>query len=158
MPDIYIASVVNAIRFTLEKRISVESMIKEHHHHICFYHLEKSAFTKHTINPDHHILLHDTSILAKKSGSMNNREATKIKLQPNIINRRDGFSLMPWMPLIHMMERKKVLCILLLDSLFLSGDLKRAHSCFLHLLVITRIHFTSHIHGRFGGVVVSVCH
>jgi hypothetical protein len=37
-------------------------------------------------------------ILAKKSGCINRiiREATKIKLHPNIINREDGFSLRSW--------------------------------------------------------------
>jgi hypothetical protein len=54
-----------------------------------------SAVAEHSINLGHHIQLHNTSILAKKSRCMDRiiREAIRIELHPNNINREDGFSL-----------------------------------------------------------------
>jgi hypothetical protein len=40
---------------------SVECVIKAHHQHIWFYHLEKSPVVEHIINPGHCVLLKDTS-------------------------------------------------------------------------------------------------
>jgi hypothetical protein len=90
---------------------SVETKVKEHHHHTQLYHLEKPAMDEHITNPGHHILLNDTSILAKKSGCMDRiiREVTEIILHANNMNRQDGFSLnRSKKPLIHK-EWKKVL-------------------------------------------------
>jgi hypothetical protein len=59
---------------------------------------------KHSTNLGHHIHLHNTSILAKKSRYMDHiiREAIKTELHPNNINREYGFSLSKsWKPLIH---------------------------------------------------------
>jgi hypothetical protein len=46
---------------------SIEMRIKEHRWHIHLSHLGKSTDAEHSINLDHRIQLHSTSILAKKS-------------------------------------------------------------------------------------------
>jgi hypothetical protein len=62
--------------------------------------LNRAAYS---INLVHHIKLHNTSILAKRAGHMNQiiREVTEIELHPSNTNREDGFSLIgSWKPLI----------------------------------------------------------
>jgi len=77
------------------------------------YHLEKSAMAEHSINLDHCIQFHDISILAKKSGYMECliREVIEIGLQPDDINREEGFSLnRSWKPLIQILKEQKNSC------------------------------------------------
>jgi hypothetical protein len=68
------------------------------------YHPDKSDVAKHSINLDHcNQLQAPTSILAKKSRYRDGiiREATETELQPNNMNREDGFSLhRSWKPVI----------------------------------------------------------
>jgi hypothetical protein len=57
-------------------------MLKEHQQHIQLKHPDKSALTKHSIDPGHHIHFHNTSILATKTQYMDCivREAIDIEL------------------------------------------------------------------------------
>jgi hypothetical protein len=68
------------------------SMIQEHCRHIRLYHPEKSATS---INLDHCIQSHDTSILVKKSRHMEHiiSEAIEIELNPDNMNREEGIFL-----------------------------------------------------------------
>jgi hypothetical protein len=67
---------------------SIEARVKKHHQHIRLR-PKKSAVVEHSINLDHQIQLHNTSILANKSSYMDQiiGEATEIDLHPNNINR-----------------------------------------------------------------------
>jgi plasmid rolling circle replication initiator protein Rep len=81
----------------------MEAWVKEHNWYICLYCLKKFVVVKYSINLDHKIQLKNTSILAKKSRQMDQimREAVVIELNPNNMNREDGFSLSwAWKPLI----------------------------------------------------------
>jgi len=94
-PDIYSIPCKCGKVYTGQIRHSPETRMKEHHHHIRLYHLDKSAVAKHSINFGHHIQFQDTSILAKKARHMECtiREATEIDLQPDNKNREEGFFL-----------------------------------------------------------------
>jgi hypothetical protein len=74
---------------------STETRVKEYHQHICPYYPEKSVVAEHSINLGYHILLHNTSIPAKKSRYMDRIiwEAIENEIHPNNINREDGLSL-----------------------------------------------------------------
>jgi len=75
----------------------------KYHWHVQLYPLDRSAMAEHTINLGHHILLNDTSILAKKPRCMECliREAREIEVHPDNMNREEGFTLSKsWKPLI----------------------------------------------------------
>jgi hypothetical protein len=89
---------------------SIETRVKEHHQHICLYHLEKSVVAEYSINLGHLIQLQNSSILAKKSRWMDwvIREATEVEFHPNNMNREDGFSLsQTWKCLIRDLKERR---------------------------------------------------
>jgi hypothetical protein len=62
----------------------------------------------HRFNRDHLLNLHDVNILSTKSGYMDQhiREATKLELRPNNINREDGLS-KQFMETSHFLPQRK---------------------------------------------------
>jgi hypothetical protein len=73
----------------------VDIRLKEHQRHIRVEHPDKSAVAEHSIDQEHRIQFHNSSILATKIRYMDRvvREAIGIKLHPYGINKEDGFGL-----------------------------------------------------------------
>jgi hypothetical protein len=81
----------------------VDISLKEHQQYIRLEHPEKSAIAEHSIDQEHRIQFHNSSILAMKTRYMDRtvREAIEIELHPYNILKGDGFCLSkPWKPLI----------------------------------------------------------
>jgi len=88
-----------------QKSHSTETSIKQHQH-IWLAQSEKSAAAEHSFTQEQVIHLHDTNILSNKSGHMYHLivEAIKLELQPNNMNRADGFKLSnSWKSLIQIL-------------------------------------------------------
>jgi hypothetical protein len=86
-----------------QKRRSIDTRLKALYQHIPLEYPDKSAMAEHSINLGHCIQLHNTTILSTKPiyRDRNIREATKIALHPNNMNREHGFCLSKsWKPFI----------------------------------------------------------
>jgi hypothetical protein len=82
---------------------SVDTRLKQHKRHICLEHSDKSPVAEHSIEFEHHIQFHNTSILTTKSHYMDHiiMMAIEIELHPNNMNRETGFCLSKlWKPLV----------------------------------------------------------
>jgi hypothetical protein len=82
---------------------TVDTMLKEHQRHIHLEHPDKSAAAEHSIEFEHRIQFHNTSILAAKSHKMDliTVEVIEIELHSNNMNRETGFCLSKsWKPLV----------------------------------------------------------
>jgi hypothetical protein len=73
----------------------VDIRLKEHQRHIRLEHPDKSAVAGHSIDQEHRIQFHNSSILAKKIRYMDRivRTTIEVELDPYNINREGGFSL-----------------------------------------------------------------
>jgi hypothetical protein len=62
--------------------------LKGHQQHICFEHPNKSAVAEHSVDLEHRIQFHNTSILGNKARYVDCivREAIEIELHPNNMN------------------------------------------------------------------------
>jgi hypothetical protein len=69
--------------------------MKEHHLHILFGHLVKSAVAEFRFNHNHGIKFQNNRILPIVSGYMERliREAVEMEFNPNNMNREDGLTL-----------------------------------------------------------------
>ena len=68
--------------------LSTETMVKEHHHHICLALSDNLTLAEHSFIQQNYVQLRDTKILSTKPHY--NREATEIKLHPKDTNSDDG--------------------------------------------------------------------
>jgi hypothetical protein len=82
----------------------VDTRLKEHQWYIRLEYPDKSAVAEQCVNSGHHILFHNTSILATKTQHMDRfvRDAIEIELHPNNMNRDVGFCLSK--------SRKPIIC------------------------------------------------
>jgi hypothetical protein len=83
--------------------LSVDIRLKEHQRHIRLEHSDKTAVAEHSVDQEHRIQFHNSSILATKTGYMDRivREAIEIELYPYNTNREGGFCLSKsWKPII----------------------------------------------------------
>jgi hypothetical protein len=81
--------------YTGQTGCSVDARLKKQQQHIRLEHPEKSAVAERSVDLGHHIQFHNISVLATKTQCMDRivREAIKIELHPNNMNRDVGLCL-----------------------------------------------------------------
>ena len=83
---------------------------KEHNAYLRFKRTKKYALVEHSWGIEHHVCLQDAKIIARIHHYRKRKvmESLKIELNPNNINRDEGWKLSEtWLPLIHMIRNNQ---------------------------------------------------
>jgi len=89
---------------------SVETRITEHHRHERLGYPNKTAVAEHRFNHNHLIKFQDTQILSNIPGYVDQliREAVKLKVFPNNMNRKEGLNLSgSWKPPFRLLRESR---------------------------------------------------